>query len=199
MKLGRGIEPDGRDVTVSLSQALPLFEDESRKDKAHMVDPSCCILGFKEPSRLVVLGEAEREGVGSCGFDVVAGRSVSCGGRSGIVIGQSKLNEARVEATSVVIVPLDNLWGSNERDAGSSLRGVPHGRDRADGGDVSSSAGAGTPRSTDGRGAPNSAGRGAESVGGRSVLNCGDGRSECIDNGGALQSANGRGASIDRL
>ena len=42
---------------------------------------SCCILEFKEPLRLVVLGgEAEREGVGSCGFDVVAGRSVGCGG-----------------------------------------------------------------------------------------------------------------------
>lgn len=64
----------------SLSQASLVSDDESyasRKDKADMVDPSCCILEFKEPSRLVVLGqEVEREGVGSC----VVGRSVSCGG-----------------------------------------------------------------------------------------------------------------------
>ena len=91
-----------------------------------MVDPSCCILEFKEPLRLVVLGEeVEREGVGSCGFGVVAGRSVSCGG-CGVVVGQSKLNEARVEVTSVVIVPLDNHWGSNEKDPDSSLKDVPH-------------------------------------------------------------------------
>jgi len=79
--LGRGIESEGRDVTVSLS---PVSEDESYtswKDKADMVDPSCCTLGFKEPLRLVVLGqEAEREGVGSCGFDAVVGRSASCWG-----------------------------------------------------------------------------------------------------------------------
>jgi len=76
--LGRGIESEGRDVTVSLS---PVSEDESytsRKNKADMVD---CTLGFKEPLRLVVLGqEAEREGVGSCGFDAVVGRSASCWG-----------------------------------------------------------------------------------------------------------------------
>ena len=32
-----------------------------------------------------------------------------------------------LQVTSVVIVPLDNLWGSNERDVDSSLRGIPHG------------------------------------------------------------------------
>jgi len=55
--LGRGIESEGRDVTV------PVSEDEaytSRKDKADMVDPSCCTVGFKEPLRLVVLGQERR-------------------------------------------------------------------------------------------------------------------------------------------
>ena len=107
--------------------------------------------------------------------------------------------EAKVEVTSVVIVPLDNHWGSNERDPDSSLSGVPHGRDPADGEEASGSAGGGTPRFTDERDAPNSAGRGAESVGGRDVPNCGDGKSGCIDGGGALQSANGRRASGVRL
>jgi len=100
--------------------------------------------------------------------------------------------ETRGEVTSVVIVPLDNIWGNNERDAvESSLRGVPHGRDPADGG--------GTPRFIGERNALNSAGRGAESVGRRNAPNSGDGRSGCIDGGGALQSADGRGASVDRL
>jgi hypothetical protein len=202
VKLGRGIESEGRDVTVFFSEASSLSADELYVSKADMVDPSYCILEFKEPLRLVVLGqEAERKGVGSCGFDGVASRSASCGGSSGIVIGQSKFNGIRVEVASVVIVPSDNLWGSNERDATeSSLRGVPHGRGPGDGGDASSSAGAGgTPRSTGERYVPNSAGRGAEFVGGRNASNSGDGRSGCIDGGGALQSADGGGVSVDRL